>query len=193
MAARSRSASRFDDQRQGEELVNEFDVCRELTPRPLVISPKDFDLDNCGVPEHPEHARYVDLYTVYAYSNVLAVAGDAAGGDILLDEKKVIDCKADFYLHKITTLGATYPSPTTGYYVRFQWPNGRYSSQVLQDAQTFLGVCYTKNPDGQTVGIRIPAGRFIGIGLQNLTAAIQNVTILFEGVSRFYLCQRSRN
>jgi hypothetical protein len=168
--------------------MNEIDVCGNIQARLLLLNPQDFDLSNCGVPQVPSNARYVDLFRIYAYSVVLGAAG--SGTDILLDEKKVIDCNCDFYLHKITPLGPNAPAPATGYYARFQWPNGRYSSQVLQDVQTINGVCYTKNCNDETMGIRFPAGRDIGIALQNKQDVTQNVTILFEGMSRFYLCAR---
>lgn len=168
--------------------MNEVDVCGNIQARVILLNPQDFNLSNCGVPEVPSNARYVDLFTLYAYSNVLGAAG--SGTDILLDEKKVITCDCDFYLHKITALGPNAPDPATGYYCRFQWPSGRYSSQVLQDVETMNGVCYTKDSNDKTVGIRFPAGRDIGIALQNKQNVSQNVTILFEGVSRFYLCAR---
>lgn len=170
--------------------LTEIDLCQQIASRPLLLNPQDFDLDNCGIPQVPSNAKFVDLYRVYAYSNVLGAAG--SGTDVLLDEKKTIDCQADFYLHKITPLGPNAPLPATGYYCRFQWPNGRYSSQVLQDVQTVNGVCYTKDSEGKTKAIRIPAGRDINIALQNVQNVSQSVTILFEGVSRFYLCSRRR-
>jgi hypothetical protein len=171
--------------------MNEVDVCGNLQSKLLLLNPQDFNLSNCGVPQVPSNARFVDLFTIYTYANVLGAAG--SGTDILLDEKKTVDCRADFILHKITPLGPDAPTAATGYYLRIQWPNGRYSSQVLQDVETMEGVCYTKNCHDETVGIRIPAGRDIGIALQNKQNAAQNVTLLFEGVSRFYLCARRVN
>jgi hypothetical protein len=158
-----------------------YDACAQRLHRSFALNPQDFDMTACGVPIPPKNQPYVDLYKAYAYSNVLGVAG--SGTDILLDEKKTVDCDSDFFMWKITLL-------TTAYLVRFQWPNGRFSSQVMQDARTFFGTVVTKDCDGSIRPIRIPAGRDIGIGIQNLSGiATANVTMLFEGVSRFYLCR----
>jgi hypothetical protein len=158
-----------------------YDACAQRLHRSFVLNPGDFDMSACGVPIPPKNQPYVDLYTAYAYSNVLTIAGTA--GAILLDEKKTVECDSDFFLYKITPL-------TTAYLLRFQWPNGRFSSQTMQDARTFLGTTLTKDCDGKTRPIRIPAGRDIGIGIQNVnTGATANVTIIFEGLSRFYLCR----
>lgn len=162
----------------------EIDLCK--TPQSVCrIRPQDFDLTRCGVPQVPSNARFLDLYKVYAYSVVLGAAG--SGTDVLLDEKKAVDSNTDFILNKISFIGEHPPTQASGYYVRFQWPSGRYSSQQLQDVQTFLGTCYTLDEEGKPVGIRIPSGNLIGIGLQNQSNAAVNVTILFEGVSRYYL------
>ncbi len=110
-----------------------------------------------------------------------------SGTDILLDEKKSVDSNTDFILDKISFIGEDPPTQASGYYVRFQWPIGRYSSQQLQDVQTFLGTMYTLDQDGLPQGIRIPSGNLIGIGLQNQQNVSVNVTILFEGRSRYYL------
>src|SRR5437899_3016849 len=111
----------------------EVDLCK--TPQSVCrIRPQDFDLTACGVPQVPSNARFLDLYRVYPYSVVLGASG--SGTDILLDEKKSVDANTDFILHKITPLGANPPTQASGYYVRFQWPTGRYSSQQLQDVQT---------------------------------------------------------
>lgn len=160
--------------------ICETDVCK--SPAQLAqlcrIRPQDFDLSKCGVPQIPTNARYVDLYKVYPYSVTLGAAG--SGTDILLDEKRTIDTNADFYLHRVTPIG-------TGFYVRLQWPNGRYFSNALQAVETLAGVMFTRNSDGSTRTIRIPASQVIGIGLQNFGVAAVNVTLIFEGVSRFYL------
>lgn len=161
--------------------ICETDICQ--TPAQVAqlcrIRPQDFDLSKCGVPQLPTgNARYVDLYKCYPYSVVLGAAG--SGTDILLDEKRTIDHNADFYLHRVTPIG-------TGYYVRLQWPSGRFFSNVLQAVETLAGVMFTKNPDGTTRYIRIPASQSIGIGLQNFGMAAVNATLLFEGVSRFYI------
>ncbi len=162
----------------------EIDLCK--VPQSVCrIKPQDFDLTTCGVPQVPTNARFLDLYKVYPYSIVLAAAGSV--GDILLDEKKSVDANTDFILHKISFIGTSPPTQASGYYVRFQWPSGRYSSQNLQDVQTFLGTMYTLDENGNPIAIRIPAGNNIGIGLQNQGNAAVNVTILFEGVSRYYL------
>ena len=162
----------------------EIDLCK--TPQSVCrIRPQDFDLTRCGVPQVPSNARFVDLYRVYPYSVVLGAAD--SGTDILLDEKKSVDAVTDFILHKISFIGTSPPTQATGYLVRFQWPTGRYSSQTLQNVQSFLGTCYTLDENGEIQGIRIPAGNNIGIGLQNTSGSAINVTILFEGVSRFYL------
>jgi hypothetical protein len=171
--------------------MNEIDVCGNLKSSFLELSPIDFNLNDCGVPQVPSNARYVDLFTCYTYSVTLGAAG--SGTDILLDEKKTVDCRCDFILHKITPLGPNAPEPASGYYLRIQWPNGRYSSQIIQDVETIGGVVYTKDCYDRTQGIRIPAGRDIGIALQNLQNVSQNVTIVFEGCSRFYLCSRRSN
>lgn len=152
------------------------------------MRPQDLDVNGCGIPQGPANARYVDLYKVYSYANVLAAAG--SDGSILLDEKKQVDCNADFLLHKITAIDVN-GDYATGYFARFQWFNGRYSSQALQDIQTFFGVCYTQDSDRNTQCIRYPAGSYIGIGLQNQSVAAVNVMLFFEGVSRFYLCKGS--
>ncbi len=159
----------------------ETDVCQtpEQVARLCRIRPQDFEISNCGVPQIPSNARYVDLYKSYPYSIQLGAAGSATA--VLLDEKKAVDSNADFYLHRVTPIDAD------GYYVRLQWPNGHYFSNVLQAVETLSGVMFTKNPDGSTRTIRIPAGQFIGIGLQNFDVAAVNVTLVFEGVSRFYL------
>ncbi len=164
----------------------EIDLCQQ-PQNVCLIKPKDFDLLRCGVPEVPQNARHLDLYRVYVYSTVLGAAGAADGSDIKLDEKKSVDALTDFYLHKISFIGTDPPEQASGYYVRFQWPGGRYSSNKLQDVQTFLGSMWTKNERDESVGIRIPGGDMIGIGLQNFAEESVNVTILFEGVSRFYL------
>lgn len=156
---------------------NPLDACR--------IKPSDFDLSSCGVPQIPEEARHIDLYRTFIYSKVLGAAG--SGTDILFDEKKSVDSDADFYLYKITPIGATGPYTAVDYFLRFQWPNGRYSSNALQDVQTWLGTMLTKNPDGSTRAIRVPAGRSIGISLQNFTDADVNVVLAFEMEKRFYL------
>ena len=160
--------------------ICETDVCQ--TPAQVAnlcrIRPQDFDLSKCGVPQLPSNARYVDLYKAYSFSVTLGAAG--SGTDILLDEKRTIDHNADFYLHRVTPIGANF-------YVRLQWPSGRYFSNALQAVETFAGVMFTKNQDGSTRYIRIPASQVIGIGLQNFTNAAVNATLIFEGVSRFYL------
>lgn len=160
--------------------ICETDVCQTPTQVAQLcrIRPQDFDISKCGVPQLPSNARYVDLYKAYPYSVTLGAAG--SGTDILLDEKRTIDHNADFYLHRVTPIGGSY-------YVRLQWPTGRYFSNVLQAVETLAGVMFTKNPDGSTRTIRIPASQVIGIGLQNLTNAAVNATLIFEGVSRFYL------
>jgi len=164
----------------------EIDLCKQ--PQSICrIRPQDFDLTTCGVPQVPSNGRFLDLYKVYPYSVVLGAAGAADGSDVLLDEKKSVDSNTDFILDKISFIGTSPPTQASGYYVRFQWPSGRYSSQALQDVQTFLGTMYTLDADGLPQGIRIPAGNNIGIGLQNQGVAAVNVTILFEGRSRFYL------
>jgi len=129
----------------------------------------------------------LDLYKVYTYSTVLSAAGAADGLDVQLDEKKSVDSNTDFILDKISFVGTDPPAQADGYYVRFQWPIGRYSSQQLQDVQTFLGTMYTLDEDGLPQGIRIPAGNLIGIGLKNTQLVSVNVTITFEGRARFYL------
>lgn len=162
----------------------EVDLCQQ--PQTVCrITPQNFDLTRCGTPQVPTNARFLDLYKAYPYSVVLGAAG--SGTDILLDEKKAVDSNTDFILHKISFIGTDPPTQASGYYVRFQWPSGRYSSQQLQDVQTFLGTMLTLDPNGNPQGIRIPAGNLIGIGLQNKGNASVNVTIIFEGVSRFYL------
>jgi hypothetical protein len=169
--------------------IPEVDLC--VRPRDLqAVRPQDFDIIGCGESVPPPNTRSIDLYKVYPYSNVLAAAGAAGGGDILLDEKKQVDCNSDFFLHKITALDAN-GLPATGYLVRFQWYNGRYSSNALQLVDTFNGVCYTQDQQRETCPIRYPGGQFIGISLQNLNPfASINVMLFFEGVSRFYLCKR---
>lgn len=168
--------------------IPEVDLC--VRPRDLqAVRPQDFDIIGCGNTVPPPNTRYIDLYKVYTYSNVLAAAGAAGGGDILLDEKKQVDCNSDFFLHQIIARDAN-GDPATGYLARFQWFNGRYSSNALQDIETFNGVCYTQDQGRNTMPIRYPGGQFIGISLQNLAVASVNVMLFFEGVSRFYLCKR---
>ncbi len=175
-------------ERRAQLKIPELDLCAR--PQDIrAIHPRDLDVSGCGVPQEPENARYVDLYKVYSYANVLGAAG--SGTDILLDEKKQVDCNADFLLHKITAIDVN-GNYATGYFARFQWFNGRYSSQALQDIQTFFGVCYTQDEGRNTQAIRYPAGSYIGIGLQNLGNASINVMLFFEGVSRFYLCKGAR-
>ena len=162
----------------------EVDLCK--SPQSVCrIRPQDFDLTKCGVPQVPSNARYLDLLKVYPYSVVLGAAG--SGTDVLLDEKKSVDANTDFILYQILPIGTEPPTPASGYLVRFQWPWGRYSSQKLQDVQTFLGTMYTLDQDGVPQGLRIPAGNNIGIGLQNTSNASVNVTLLIIGVSRYYL------
>ncbi len=162
----------------------EIDLCK--TPQSVCrIRPQDFNLTQCGVPQVPSNARYLDLFKVYPYSVVLGASG--SGTDVLLDEKKTVDANTDFLLDQIVPIGTNPPTPASGYYVRFQWPGGRYSSQKLQDVQTFLGTIATLDQDGVPQGIRIPAGNNIGIGLKNTTNAAVNVTILLIGRSRYYL------
>lgn len=148
----------------------ETDICQRPTDI-CRVRPVDFELSGCGVPQAPQNARYVDLYRVHAYSVVLGALD--SGTDILLDEKKTVDANADFILHRISCIGSDY-------FVRFQWPNGRYSSNRLQSVESFLG---TITPNL----IRVPAGDWIGIALQNFTEEAVNAVILFEGVNRFYL------
>lgn len=162
----------------------EIDIC-ENPLQACRIKPADFELNGCGVPKIPESARFIDLYRVFQYTVVLGAAD--SGTDILFDEKKSVDSNADFLLHRITPIGATGPYTAASYFLRFQWPNGRYSSNALQDVETWLGTTLTKNPDGSTRPIRVPAGRSIGIQLQNFTDAAVNVVLEFEGVKRFYL------
>ncbi len=151
----------------------ETDVCQ--TPAQVAnlcrIRPQDFDLSKCGVPQLPSNARYVDLYKAYPFSIQLGAAG--SGTDILLDEKRTIDHNADFYLHRVTPIGSAF-------YVRLQWPSGRYFSNALQAVETLAGVMFTKNSDGTTRVIRIPASQSIGIGLQNFGVAAVNATLIFE-------------
>lgn len=169
--------------------IPEVDLC--VRPNDLrAIRPQDFDLVGCGVPEVPVNTRYIDLYKVYAYSVLLKEVGDPDGGDILPDEKKQVDCNADFILHKITPVRVDSSAVPAGYYCRFQWANGRFSSNALQEVRTFNGVCYTQDAQRRTQAIRYPAGSFIGISLQNFLEEDIPVTILFEGVSRFYLCRK---
>lgn len=168
--------------------IPELDLC--VRPQDLrAVRPMDLDVDGCGIPQEPLNARYVDLYKVYIYANVLAAAGDPDGGDILLDEKKQVDCNADFFLHKITALAAD-GTKATNYFARFQWFNGRYSSNTLQDIQTFRGTCYSQDSNRNTCQQRYPAGQSIKISLQNFEAEPVQVMLYFEGVSRFYLCKR---
>lgn len=160
--------------------ICETDICQ--TPEQLAqlcrIRPQDFELSKCGVPQIPSNARYVDLYKCYPFSITLGAAG--SGTDVFLDEKKAVDSNADFYLHRVTPIGS-------GFYTRLQWTNGHYFSNALQAVETLAGVMFTKNSDGSTRTIRIPAGQFIGIGLQNFGVAAVTATLIFEGVSRFYL------
>lgn len=165
------------------------DLC--VRPNDLrAIRPQDYDLVGCGVPEIPVNTRYVDLYKVYVYSVLLKAVNDPDGRDILPDEKKQVDCEADFILHKITPLRVQSAAVPAGYFCRFQWANGRFSSNALQEVRTFNGVCYTQDPDRNIVAMRYPAGSFIGISLQNFVAEDIPVTICFEGVSRYYLCRK---
>ncbi len=164
----------------------EIDVCENASIESICrIRPQDFDISGCGVPQVPSNARFIDLYRTFVYSIVLGAAD--SGTDILLDEKRSVDSNADFLLHKISPIGAHGPDTAVDYYLRFQWPAGRYSSNALQDVQTWKGNMFTRQPDGSTRYIRVPAGRFIGIGLQNKTDEEVNVVIVFEGVNRFYL------
>jgi hypothetical protein len=168
--------------------IPEVDLCKR--PNDLrAVRPQDYDLTGCGVPDIPSSTRYVDLYKVYVYSVLLAAVDDVDGGDILPDEKKQVDCDCDFLLHKITPLSPN-GALANAYYARFQWANGRFSSNQLQNIQTFNGVCYTQDGNRNTIPMRYPAGSFIGISLQNFFAEAIPVTILFEGVSRFYLCRK---
>lgn len=163
----------------------QVDICQTPVPRQLCrIRPQDFLLSNCGVPTPPSTARYIELYRVFIYSVLLGAAG--SGTDILFDEKKSVDSNADFWLHKITPVTADGSQPVD-YFMRVQWPSGRYTSNVLQDVQTVLGVMYTKDSNGQTQPVRIPAGRSLGIQLQNFTNAAVPVSIAFEGVNRFFI------
>lgn len=167
--------------------ICEVDLCK--TPAQVAnlcrIRPQDFDLSKCGVPQIPTAgARYVDLYKAYPFSLQLGAAG--SGTDIFLDEKRSIDHNADFYLHRVTAKNPD-GTPASGYYFRLQWPSGRYFNNQLQAIETLGGVMYVKNADGSTRVIRIPATQTIGIGLQNFGMAAVNVTLIFEGVSRFYL------
>lgn len=161
--------------------VCEIDICK--TPAQIAqlcrIRPQDFDINQCGVPQVPSRANYVDLFKAYPYSIQLGASG--SGTDILLDEKRSVDANADFYLYRVRPIDAE------DYSLRLQWPNGHYSSNALQPVEGFMGVMLTLEPDGSLRPIRIPAGQSIGIGLQNSTGAEVNVTLIFEGISRFYV------
>ncbi len=160
--------------------ICETDVCQTPTQVAQLcrIRPQDFDISKCGVPQLPSNARYVDLIKIYPYAQTLGAAG--SGTDIMLDEKRTIDHNADFYLHDVVAIG-------TGFYLRLQWPSGRYFNNALQAVETFAGVMFTKNQDGTTRTVRIPASQSIGIGIQNFGNAAVNVALFFRGVSRFYL------
>lgn len=153
--------------------ICEIDVCEQPTSV-CRIRPQDFDLSSCGVPQVPSNAKFIDLHAAFLYTATINAADPP-----LLDEKKHVNANADFYLFNIRPVTQ---AGSLDYFVRFQWPNGRYSSPVRQDVRTW-GPAITPNI------IRVPAGRWIGIEIDYGTSGAdpKNIVIAFEGVERLYL------
>lgn len=150
----------------------EIDVC-EQPQQSCRIAPRNFDLSRCGIPQVPSNARYIDLYMAVFYQQVLV------DGQVLLDEKVSFDDNADVYLYNIRPVISS--DDSGDYFARFQWPNGRYSSNARQDIRTWKG---TITPNV----IRIPAGQKMGVELEyGVGEDDKNVVIAFEVVKRFYL------
>ena len=147
----------------------------------------DFNLSQCGVPQLPEGARYVDIIKTLVYNSSLGQAG--SGSDILPDERQGTHSDTIFILRAIQITSSTTVNPI---YVRFQWPNGRY----LQNVPVEINVAYPSTGQFRKVlrsGVLIRPGEQIRISLQNFAAASGTVpiVILFEGFLRFYLKGRN--
>lgn len=139
----------------------------------------DFNLSQCGVPQLPDGARYVEIPKTLVYNNQLAVSA------FLPDERQGTQSDTVFILKAIQML----PPPTAAVYVRFQWPNGRFLQNV--PVEVLVGIGFSEYRKALRRGVLIRPGEQIRISLQNFSAVtVVPIVILFEGFLRYYLKDR---
>jgi hypothetical protein len=145
----------------------------ELQP----ICPSGYQINDCGRP-YPPPGEYIDLECNLFYSNVLAA------DTLLPNEQKRLPEDTDLILMGICLkLDPAFPS--TDYYYRIQFPDGRYSSNARESVSLTCATGTRKRIffPGETY----QAGSFIPFELENRTAQSVTVAITFECMKRIYL------
>lgn len=115
----------------------------------------------------------MDLPKTYVFTHLLVA------NSVQLDLRQFIEDTTDFILKAVS---ATSPH---NYFVRLQFPNGRYHSNARVHANVYLAIA------GQRLilepVVKCPPGTFLGVELENQTGAAVAVVLTFEGVKRVYL------
>jgi len=154
-------------------------TCDPTELRP--ICPTGYPINDCGRPEPPP-AEFVDLEANLVFTTVLAAAPSAAA--IQAHARKRIFEDADFILMSMSV--ALDPAhPTSDFFYKIQYPDGRYSSNVRQSILLTAGTGNRRR--NFYPGELYQAGDFIPFELENLTANSLTVAIIFEGLKRVYL------
>ena len=112
---------------------------------------EDLDLTKCARPARPD-APFVDLYKVHLFYQFVP-ATERIFSRLMIRDR-------EFHIRGV--IGET---SNIGYKVRFEWPNGRYSSQTMQNVQTAFNTVNGGQMLGVHPAIVCPPDSFIGIEL----------------------------
>ena len=136
----------------------------------------DLHLSDCGKPQLPDGARFVDIYKVLVYNNQIAAS------TTLPDERQGTHSDTIFFVCSIQAL------PAASNTLRIQWPDGNYLSNAPERINAAMGMGYYRKVLRNHVPI--PPGKQIRMSIVNSQLSTAQVIIIFEGYLRYYLKDR---
>jgi hypothetical protein len=143
------------------------------------ITSQDFELRGCSKWVAPDGSVYLELPKYFIFS-VLVPAGST-----LPTQQQPASPSYEFLLDVVSVFQPLTTPAQSDIYGRFQWPNGHFSAQQLEDLTQFYGLGQWGRL--QEPPVSCPPGSIIRMQLQNPGGADSRITIHFEGRLRIPL------
>lgn len=143
---------------------------------PKVITADQYRLTTCGVPVPPD-ALVLDVPTWFIFSDSVAASSTRP------DLKQALHPQYDFYLRSISSRPAS--ADEGNLRIRIGRPDGKWLSNARE--RLFLSYGFGSTRRSVLPGIRCGPGTRLTIDVENPVAALNPFTLMFGGVTRFYL------